>query len=88
MTMLRRFSSRLREQDWVAVIIELTIVVAGVFLLLRANWARWLAIGWIAFHTVVGALHGWTQFATHLAIAAVVTYALTRPAANRWLSRV
>ena len=37
--MLRRFSSRLREQDWVAVIIELTIVVAGVFLGIEAaNW--------------------------------------------------
>jgi hypothetical protein len=37
--MLRRFSSRLRQQDWLAVVLDLGIVVLGVFLGLEAaNW--------------------------------------------------
>jgi hypothetical protein len=39
MTMLRRFSSRLRQQDWVAVVLDLGVVILGVFLGLEAaNW--------------------------------------------------
>jgi hypothetical protein len=38
-TILRRFSSRLRNHDWTAVLIEMVIVVAGVFLGIQAaNW--------------------------------------------------
>jgi hypothetical protein len=38
-----------------AIWIELTeflAIVAGVFMLLGRNWARWLALAWIAFHVV------------------------------------
>ena len=36
---LRRFSERLKQQDWVAVMIEFVLVVAGVFLGIQAsNW--------------------------------------------------
>ena len=36
---LRRFTSQLRRQDWTAVVIELFVVVAGVFIGLQAsNW--------------------------------------------------
>jgi hypothetical protein len=39
MTMLRHFSSRLRQQDWLAVVLDLGVVVLGVFLALEAaNW--------------------------------------------------
>lgn len=39
MTMLRRFSSRLRQQDWLAVVLDLGVVILGVFLALEAaNW--------------------------------------------------
>jgi hypothetical protein len=38
-TILRRISGRLRQHDWTAVLIELAIVVAGVFLGIQAaNW--------------------------------------------------
>jgi hypothetical protein len=38
-TILRRFSSRLRQHDWTAVLIEMVIVVVGVFLGIQAaNW--------------------------------------------------
>lgn len=39
MTILRRFGSRLRQQDWLAVVLDLGVVVLGVFLGLEAaNW--------------------------------------------------
>lgn len=38
-TILRRFGSRLRQHDWTAVLIEIVIVVVGVFLGIQAaNW--------------------------------------------------
>ena len=38
-TFLRRLSGRLREHDWTAVLIEMAIVIAGVFLGIQAaNW--------------------------------------------------
>ena len=39
MTILRRFSGRLRQHDWLAVALDLTIVILGVFLGIQAaNW--------------------------------------------------
>ena len=39
MTTLRRFGTRLREHDWLTVLVELAIVMAGVFLGIEAaNW--------------------------------------------------
>src|SRR5579863_8154188 len=32
---------------------ELIAVVAGVFLLLGQNWARWLALAWMMFHVAI-----------------------------------
>src|SRR6185437_10925911 len=34
---------------WVA-LIEALAIVCGVFMFLGHNWARWLALAWIAFH--------------------------------------
>lgn len=44
----------LRQPDaiWVMVVESLAIV-AGAFLLLGQNWARWLAIAWMGFHVVI-----------------------------------
>src|SRR5690242_4871598 len=36
---------------------ELIALVCGIFLLRRQNWARWLAVAWIAFHVVISAFH-------------------------------
>ena len=74
------------EALWIEAV-RLSAVVAGVFLWLGHNWARWLAIAWITFHIVVGAFHGWAQFATHVLFGAIIAWALTRPAARAWVSR-
>jgi hypothetical protein len=64
--------------------VRLLAIVAGAFMLRGANWARWLAIAWIAFHVVVGYLHGWAQFATHAAMFVVITFFLVRVPANEY----
>ena len=35
-------------------ITETIAVIAGVFMLLGQNWARWLALLWMAFHVAIG----------------------------------
>jgi hypothetical protein len=58
-------------------------IVAGGFMLRGQNWARWLAIVWVAFHVIVGALHSFGQFAFHAALCVVFTCILLgRPAAD------
>ena len=37
---------------------EVVAVIAGVFLLRAQNWARWLALAWIAFHVALLSFSG------------------------------
>ncbi len=53
-----------RHPDAVGIeVTELTAIVCGVFLLRGQNWARWLALAWIAFHVVLSAFHAIPEFA-------------------------
>jgi hypothetical protein len=65
-------------------IISLIAVVSGAYLLLGRNWARWLALAWIAFHVVVSAFHSLREFAIHLMFCAVIAYLLFRPPSARY----
>ena len=59
--------------------IELLAVVAGVFLLFGQNWARWLAVVWMAFHVVLSAFHSYAETAVHAAFLALIVWALFVP---------
>jgi hypothetical protein len=63
-------------------IVRMLAILAGAYMLLGRNWARWLALAWIAFHVVVGAFHGTVQFAMHSALLLVFAFLLFRPAAK------
>jgi hypothetical protein len=65
-------------------LVRLLAVVAGAFMLRGHDWARWLALAWIAFHVIVGALHSLSQFAIHCVFCAVIAYFLFRPAATQY----
>ena len=70
-----------------AIAIELTefcAVVAGVGLLLRQNWARWLALVWVMFHVVISLFHPLRELLIHAALCALVAWLLFRPATARW----
>jgi hypothetical protein len=38
-------------------LVRVLAIVAGVFMLRGRNWARWLAVLWMAFHAVLSIFH-------------------------------
>jgi uncharacterized membrane protein HdeD (DUF308 family) len=70
--------------DWIWVeVTEILAIVCGVFLLLAHNWARWLAIAWMAFHVVIsfGELR---QLAIHSLFFVLIVGCLFRADASRF----
>ncbi|HEX4004632.1 MAG TPA: hypothetical protein VHX60_00505 [Acidobacteriaceae bacterium] len=66
---------------------ELVILACGVFLLRGVNAARWLAVGWIAFHVVVGAIHSVVTGIVHGLIFLLFAALMFRPEVNAWFRR-
>ena len=71
---------------WMVPILVLTVsaIVAGVFLLRGARWARWLALAWIAFHVVVSALDSVSAALPHIVLLLVVGYVLLGPPTRQY----
>jgi hypothetical protein len=63
---------------------ELVAILCGVFLLLGHDWARWLAVAWIAFHVALSAFHSLAEFAIHAVFCALIAWILFRPEATRY----
>jgi hypothetical protein len=63
---------------------ELLALVAGVFMLLGHNWARWLALAWIAFHVGLSAFHAFRELAVHCVFLIAIAACLLNPAAGRY----
>ncbi len=75
------------QQD--AIWIELTeflAVLTGVFMLLGKNWARWLALAWMAFHVAVS-FPVLQQVAMHFLILALMAWLLFRPDARQYFQK-
>src|SRR5271170_5301809 len=51
---------------------EFLALLAGVFLLRGRNWARWLALAWMAFHVVLSALGALRELAIHSLLFTVI----------------
>lgn len=66
---------------WMLAILFLTVsaIVAGVFLLRGARWARWLALAWLAFHVAVSALTSLWDGLPHAVLLLVFGYVLLGP---------
>jgi hypothetical protein len=71
---------------WVS-LVHLLAIVSGVWMLRASNWARWLAIAWMAFHVAVSIFDAWSVLAIHALLLAIFAYFLFRPAANRYFRR-
>jgi hypothetical protein len=63
---------------------ELAAILCGVFLLLGHNWARWLALAWIAFHVVLSAFHAIPELVIHAVFCAVIVWILFRSGTARY----
>src|SRR5438270_13560546 len=68
---------------WIS-LINLLAIVCGAYMLRGSNWARWLAIAWMAFHVVLSSFHSWFEFAIHSLLCAAVAYFLFRSRATRY----
>jgi hypothetical protein len=75
------------EIVWIS-FVRVLAIVAGVFMLRGSNWARWLAIAWIAFHVVISFLHSWQEAAFHVVILGVFVCCLFLPQASRYFRGV
>jgi hypothetical protein len=66
-----------------ALLVNLVAIVCGVYLLRRSNWARWLAVAWLAFHVIIS-LHSRQALLIHSALLALFAYLLFRPSAGAY----
>jgi uncharacterized membrane protein len=71
------------ELFWIC-LLGLLAVVAGVFLLRGSNWARWLALVWMAFHVALSVFHPLHELIVHSLFLALFAYLLFRPAARAY----
>jgi hypothetical protein len=75
-----------REQYsvWIE-LVRLLAVVCGVFMLRGHNWARWLALVWMAFHVAIS-FPALGKVAFHLTFFVAIAWLLFRPDARRYFS--
>ena len=81
------FSELMAHQDnsvWIE-LTELLAIVSGAFMLRGHNWARWLALVWMAFHVAIS-FPAYRLMAIHLAIFAGIAWALFRADARRYFA--
>ncbi|MGH9699144.1 MAG: hypothetical protein ACRD5R_11795 [Candidatus Acidiferrales bacterium] len=68
---------------WIEVV-EVLAIICGVFLLRGRNWARWLAIAWMAFHVAVSAYGPARELVIHSVLFVAFTWILYRAAAAQY----
>jgi hypothetical protein len=64
--------------------VNFSAIVFGVYMLRGHNWARWLALAWMAFHVVISVFHNVPEFAIHCLFLAILAYFLFRAPAGRY----
>ena len=74
------------QNHWMIYLSAVVAIVGGVYLFKGQNWARWLLVAWMAFHIVVGALHGIVPLLTHVVIFSVILFFLFRRPASSYLA--
>jgi len=76
--------THLNEAVWMEVT-ELLAFVIGMSILWGHNWARWLAVAWMAFHVIISYPVS-SEFAIHLLFLAIIAWVLFRPSAGRYFA--
>jgi hypothetical protein len=63
--------------------VEAAAILAGVFMLLGHNWARWLALAWITFHVAIS-YPDIGKLIAHSLFLALFAWILLRPPASHY----
>jgi hypothetical protein len=75
------------RSDVIAVLaVRLLAVIGAVYLFQGKNWARWLLVGWLAFHVVLSAFHSASEALMHAVLLAVIAFFLFRPRVSEFLA--
>src|SRR5215468_10660159 len=69
---------RTEENIFWVFFVRFLALVCGVCMLLRQNWARWLAVVWIAFHVYISLHDKVSKLTVHALLFVVITYFLFR----------
>jgi len=64
--------------DFFVELTEFVAIVCGAFLLRGHNWARWLALAWIAFHVGISFVDSLQKVVVHGLIFLLIAYFLFR----------
>ena len=72
------------EDVWIE-LTELLALITGVFMLRGLNWARWLAIAWMAFHVAIS-YPVLRQIAMHSLLLGGIVWLLFRPDSRRYFA--
>jgi hypothetical protein len=80
---LRELLELQNDSVWVE-LTELGALACGVFLLRGQNWARWVAVAWIALHVIVSVLNTFHGIVVHSLLFILIAYPLFRPEAARY----
>lgn len=78
---MQRSTMNANEALWITVL-GVAAVVAGVFMLQARNWARWLALAWMAAHVVISVFHSKQELIIHCVLLVVIGYLLLRRTAQ------
>lgn len=74
-----------RHSDAYAIeVTELLAAISAVGLLMRKNWARWLALAWIVFHVCISLFHPVQELAIHVAFCLLIAWALFQRESTQW----
>ena|SRR5215469_14428963 len=79
-------NEKLNESLWV-LSLEILAFVCGFLLLAGINWARWLAIAWLAYHIAISALNSISQTIAHIAFFIVVAVLLYLPVSSAYFQK-
>ena len=74
-------------EDLWAPLLSFVAAVGGVFILLGHNWARWLAVAWMAFHVALSFFDSISKIAVHVVLLALIAYALFRRDASTYFQQ-
>lgn len=76
-----------RQYLWDTVVIEairVLAIIGGAYILQGRDWARWLAVAWIAFHVGVSYFDSWTKVGMHGVILVIFVVVLFMPKASAY----
>jgi hypothetical protein len=79
---LRELMALQPDSVWIE-LVRLLAILSGAFMLRGRNWARWLALAWMAFHVAIS-FPALPQVLFHSLFLAVIAWLLFRPDVRRY----